>query len=254
LRKSLLLLFILTVFCAASLRADSVDDIIAKNIQAHGGMEKLKALQSIRMSGKMTGPQGMEGQFVFTKKRPNQLRVEFTFQGMTGVQAFDGETAWQVMPFMGVKDPQKMTEEETQSMVEQADFDGPLIDYKSKGNTVELVGDEDVEGTPCQKLKLTLKSGDIRDIYLDKETALELKVTAHIKREGREITADTYFGDYKTTDGLTFPFSIEEKVAGQQGAQYTIEKAEVDVSLDDSIFKMPAAPGQPQSAPTEPGR
>jgi len=234
------LVFTILVF-AIQASAQTVDEVINKNIQAHGGLEKLKAAKSVKMTGKMILPGGVEAPIVYEKKRPSSIRIEFVIQGLTGIQAYDGQTAWQVMPFQGIKDAQKMSEEDAKDLTEEADFDGPLVDYKAKGNTVELVGKEDLEGSPAYKLKLTLKSGDVRYLYIDAENWLELKQTSIIKREGKEASVDTFLSDYKPVNGLVFAHSIEVKAGGQAGPQYVVDKIEMDSALDDSLFKMPSA-------------
>lgn len=243
-RKILLILAIL--FSGSIVFAQSVDELVKKNIDAHGGMEKIKSVKSVKMSGKMTMAGGLEAPFTFQKKRPDKIKIEFVIQGMTGVQAYDGSTAWTLMPFTGNKDPQKMPEEDRKDIIEQADFDGPLFDYKEKGHVVEYVGKEDVEGTEAHKLKLTLKNGNVRYLYLDPESGLEIKATAMIKREGVEATVDSFFGDYKEVNGILFPFAIEQKIQGQPGPTFSVETLELDVELADSMFVMPAAAPQTQ--------
>src|SRR6266571_4814263 len=125
----------LSLFASMASADPSVDEIIAKNVQARGGMDKLKAVNSMRLHGIMV-----------MQKRPKMTRTEFTIQGMTGMQVYDGKNAWMVMPFMGKKDPEMMPAEQAQMLDEQADMDGPLVDYKAKGNKVELLGKEQVEG------------------------------------------------------------------------------------------------------------
>jgi outer membrane lipoprotein-sorting protein len=250
-RKLLLLLVMCTLsFCTLAF-AQTADELINKNIQAHGGLEKLKAIKSVKMTGKMSMEGGLEAPFIFQKKRPDKIRIEFTIQGLTGIQAYDGSTAWQLMPFMGSKDPQKMPEDDKKDIIEQADFDGPLVDYKAKGNTIEYVGKEDVEGTETHKLKVTLKNGDVRYLFLDPETGLELKATAMIKREGVEATVDSFFGDYKEVNGVIFPFAIEQKMAGKPGPQFSVQNVELDVDLADSMFVMPEAAAQTQPSQQE---
>ena len=114
------------------------------------------------------------------------------------------------------------------------------VDYKDKGHTVELIGKEDMEGTPVYKLKLTFKSGSVRTIYLDAENYLELRVTAKRKTPGGELEVDQYLGNYKAINGIVSAFSIETKVKGQTVNQVTIDKLEYDVAIDDAVFKMPA--------------
>jgi outer membrane lipoprotein-sorting protein len=250
-------LSLLTVFCLfvwnLPIFAQNVEEIVNKNIEARGGMEKLKALKSMKFTGKMTMPmqQGLQGPIVVYSKRPNYIRVEFTIQGMTGVQAYDGQTPWMIMPFMGSKDPQKMSADDAKDIIEQADFDGPLVDYKGKGNTVELIGKEDMEGTPVYKLKVTLKSGESRYFFLDAENYLDLKITRTTKREGNELTVDTFLGDYKEVNGLMVPYSVEARIGDKVANQLAWDSVEFEVPIDDSIFKMPPVESpQSQTAPS----
>ncbi len=244
-RKLFVLLTAIVLFSSVQIFAQTADELINKNIQAHGGMDKLKAMKSIKMTGKINLGQGMEAPFVYEKKRPDKIRIEFLVQGMNNIQAYDGSTAWAQAPITGSKDAQKMNAEDTQDMIEQADFDGPLVDYKAKGNNVEYIGKEDVEGTSAHKMKVTLKNGQVRYLYVDPESGLEIKSTAVIKREGVETSVDTFFGDYKEVNGLIFPFSVEQRVK-DHSTQFMVEKVEVDANLDDTIFQMPAATPQKQ--------
>jgi outer membrane lipoprotein-sorting protein len=239
-RRNLILLFAFTLLLTVAASAQTVDDIIKKSIEARGGLQKVKAIKSLKLTGKLTvaGP-GIELPITIQQKRPNAFRMDATFQGQSVVQAYDGETGWQVNPFQGVSEPDKLAGEELKDTQEQADIDGALIDYKEKGHTVELVGKEDLEGTPAYKLKLTLKNGDVRTIYIDAATYLELKVTAKRKSPGGEQEIDIYPGNYKPVNGVLFPFSIEQKVAGQTQVHITVDKIEIDAPVDDAVFKMP---------------
>lgn len=231
--------FALVVVLATHSSAQTVDELIKKNIDAHGGIQKLKAVKSIKATGKII-QQGLEIPITLIQKRPANLRMEATFQGKTQVNAYDGESGWKIDPFQGASEPEKVAGDEAKELQEQSDMDGPLVDYKDKGHTVELIGKEDLEGTPVHKLKLTLKNGDVRTIYIDAENYLELRVTSKRKTPGGEIEVDQYFGNYKPVNGIVFPFSLETKVKGETVNQITIDKMEMDVAIDDSLFKMPA--------------
>jgi outer membrane lipoprotein-sorting protein len=239
-RRNLILLFAFTLLLAAAASAQTVDDIIKKSTDARGGVQKVKAIKSLKMTGKLTvaGP-GIELPITIQQKRPNAFRMDATFQGQSVTQAYDGEIGWQVNPFQGVSEPDKMAGDDLKEAQEQADIDGALVDYKEKGHTVELVGKEDLEGTPAYKLKLTLKTGDVRYIYIDAANYLELKVTAKRKSPGGEQEVDIYPSNYKPVNGVLFPFSIEQKVAGQTQVQIAIDKIEIDAPVDDAAFKMP---------------
>ena len=232
------------------LSAQSVDDIIAKNIQARGGMDKLKSIKSIKTTATMTVGPGMEAPGVMVLKRPEMARLEFTIQGLTAVQAYDGSKAWQIMPFMGKKDAELMSGDETKEMEETADLDGPLVDYKTKGNTVELIGKEKIEGTDAYKIKVTLKNGDVQTEYIDADSFLEIKEETKRMVRGTEKEFESSIGDYKEVDGIIFPFAVESGIKGtDQKQKITISKIELNVPADDTIFKMPPpAPPAPAAA------
>jgi outer membrane lipoprotein-sorting protein len=249
------LLFCLPIAIAfqVSAAAQSVDEIVAKNIQAIGGLEKLKSAQTIRMTGKMALSQGMEAPIVIEFKRPNQMRLEFSLQGLTGVQAYNGKTGWQIMPFGGKKDPEPMGEDDVKEAAEQADFEGPLVDYKAKGNKVELVGKEKVEGTDTYKLKVTLKNGDVQYIYLDADSYLEIRNESKRTIRGSEREIEGSIGDYKNEGGLILPHSFEQGAKGSQEKQkVTIEKVEINPPIDDSRFKMPEVKTAPNAGEKQP--
>ena len=222
------------------LSAQTVDEIIAKNVQARGGADKLKSVQSIKSTATMTMGPGMEAPGVLIQKRPGYARLEFTVQGLTAVQAYDGKNAWQIMPFMGKKDPELMSADEAKEVEETADLDGPLVDYKSKGHQAELLGKEKVEGTDAYKIKLTLKNGDVQTIYIDADSFLEIKEETKRMVRGTEQVIESSIGDYKEVNGIIFPFAMENGVKGSAEKQkLTITKVELNVPADDSIFKMP---------------
>ena len=241
------------VLLTPMLSAQTVDEIIAKNVQARGGMDKIKSVQTIRSTGTMTMGPGMEAPGSLIQKRPDMARLEFTVQGLTAIQAYDGKDAWQIMPFMGKKDPEAMSADDKKDMEENADIDGPLVDYKSKGNKVELLGKDKLEGTDAYKLKVTLKNGDVITMYLDADSFLEIKEEVKRTVRGTEQEVESSLGDYKEVNGLMFPFAMENGIKGsQQKEKLTLSKIELNVPVDDAIFKMPAAPAAPATKPEEP--
>jgi outer membrane lipoprotein-sorting protein len=250
-----LLLGALGTLGAAALSAQTVDELIAKNIAARGGREKLKSVQSMRITGKMVMGQGMEAPFTMEMSRPHNVRRDFTFQGMTGSMAYDGKSGWQVMPFMGKKDPEPMSADDLKEIQEEADLDGPLFDYKDKGNQVEYLGKADVEGSPAHKLKLTLKNGDMTTIYLDADSYLEIKEEAKRNMRGQMMDMEETIGNYKQVEGLTVPFTMDQKIKGAPSGQtLTFDKIELNVKVDADRFAMPAVKKEPAPAtpPTPP--
>jgi outer membrane lipoprotein-sorting protein len=219
--------------------AQTVDEVIAKNIQAHGGLEKLKTVQSLRTTAKYS--QGsFRVDFRQENKRPEKVREEYIIQGLAQIQAYDGKTGWQISPFGGRKDPELMSPDDTKSLIVDADLDGPLVNYKDKGHKAELVGHDSVEGTDCFKIKLNMKNGDVRYYYLDADSFLELKLEIQTTIRGALQESELYYGDYEQVGGIYYPFAIEQAQKGSASrAQITIAKIEQNVSVDDAHFTMP---------------
>lgn len=236
---------------AAALR---VDEVIAKNLEARGGKDKIGAVQSARLTGRMTmsGPdgEGMEAPLIVVWKRPNMVRMELTLQGMTGVQAYDGKNGWAVMPFLGKQDPEPMAADELKDVADMGDLlEGPLYDYAAKGHQVELVGQENVEATPAYKLELTKKNGDVLTVFLDTETFLEIKIDSKSSRRGQELELESSQGDYQEVGDILFAHSMELRVKGAPGGStVTIDKIELDVELPDTHFAMPEMKAEPKPA------
>jgi outer membrane lipoprotein-sorting protein len=226
-----------------SLSAQTVDEVIAKYHEAAGGLDKFKAVHSMRVTGRMTLGQGMEAPFTRITKRPKSVRVDFTLQGMTGSQGYDGTTAWMFMPFMGQTAAELMPPDIAKSMEEEADFDGPLVDYKARGIQVELMGQEPVEGTNTFKLKVTLTTGNVTYYYLDAEYYLPLRTESKRTMQGQEMNIVTTLGDYKLEGGLMVPHSIQVSGQGPGVQGFVIEKVEINPVVNDADFKMPPKPG-----------
>ncbi|MBI4544981.1 MAG: hypothetical protein HY703_07300 [Gemmatimonadetes bacterium] len=223
----------------------SLQDVLGKYYQAVGGLENWKAVHSMRLAGKMSFGQGFEAPITITAKRPAMARVEFTIQGMTGIQAFDGQTAWMLLPFMGKSEAELMPPDEAKAMEEQSEFDSPLIDYQEKGHQLELLGLEEVEGTPAYKIRITLRNGNIRYYYLDAGAFLPIKTEGKRVFQGVERDFEGIISDYKDIGGgLLLPHSLENRIQGAPAGQViTLEKIELNPAVEDSIFKMPARKG-----------
>ncbi len=237
----------------APLRAQTADSIVARFIRGIGGMEHIQAVNTVRMTGRTIAGGGLEVAIVQEAKRPNKVRAEFSLQGMTGITAYDGQNGWKIMPFEGKKDAEALGEDELKSIVEEADIDGPLVNYQQKNNRVEFLGTDQVEGTDVYKLKVTLPSGDYRIYFLDSESYIPIKMERHNFIRGTEQVMESVFGNYQTVSGLLLPFSVEARQPGNpQGQKVTFDRIEINVPIDDSQFTRPAAPA-PTAPPQQPG-
>jgi hypothetical protein len=249
----LIISLICTVFIAATAFAQdksqpTVDQLVAKNIEAKGGAAALHDLQTLRLSGKMLVQEGqIQFDFAQVKKRPDDVRTEASLQGMTQIEAYDGKDGWRVSPFFGRRDPERMSADDVKALVEDAELDGPLVDWQAKGNAVEYLGTEDVDGTPAHKLKVTRKNGDVSFVYLDPDHFMEIRVLTQRTRHGAHEEVETDLGDYEKVGGVFVPTSIEFGGKGAPDKQrIIIDKAEANVPVDDTIFQFPGQISLPQ--------
>lgn len=223
--------------------SQTAEELVSKNLEARGGLDKINAVKTARISGKALTPDGTPVVFRVENKAPNLYRVDFTVAGMTAVQAYDGTTGWQIQPFGGKKDPMLMGEDDLRDLLSEPDFWGPLVDYKAKGSTIEYLGKDLVDGDDTLRLKITLKNGDIVYSYLDPDTYLEIRreIQMFIRGSMREKYID--FGSYKPVAGVMFPFSQTEGKKDDPNNYITlsVDKVEVNMPLDNTEFAVPAS-------------
>jgi hypothetical protein len=228
--------------CGAFCYAQTADELIAKNIEARGGMEKMKAIKTLRVTAKFEGGGGFTAAVGQENQRPDLVRETFSLQGMTAVQAYDGATGWQIQPFGGKKDPELMGEDDLRDLLLDADFDGPLVDYKEKGSTVEYLGHDVVDGDDALRLKVTLKNGDIIYDFLDPDTFIEIRkeIQQFVRGSVRERVVG--LGSYKPVAGVMYPFSISSGPKNNPEAQTTtVQKMEANVTIEPADFNLPAS-------------
>jgi hypothetical protein len=230
------------VFWSVALSAQTVDELISRMIVARGGIEKMKALQTRRETGTISFGPDTEGPFTAELARPNKLRVEVHLPNANVVQAFDGKSGWQNMP--GSDQAAIMDQAQTRAMSEQADFDGPLIDYKQKGNVVEQVGVGDLEGHKTYRLRVTLANGDVHYWELDAESYLPVRWRGNRTANGVETPIESVFTDFRDVNGVKYPFTIESFIEGKLVQQMKIASREANVKIEDARF---AIPGQQPS-------
>ena len=219
---------------ATAASAQNVDELVAKNIDAKGGLARLRAVQTVKQASKMT-MQGMQAILTVYAKRPSLLRQEVTIDDQLVVSAFDGVTPWMVNPLVGSQKPMIISGPQADMIREQSSFDGPLVDYKAKGYTVELVGRETVDQVEAFHLRLKAPSGLVMHLYLDAKTGLDLKLGSETEA-GR---MEQVFSDYRNVQGIKIPFTIRTLINGVPQSEVTVESVEFNVTIDDAIFRMP---------------
>jgi hypothetical protein len=243
--------FLLAVVLFAPLlsSAQTADEIVAKALQARGGADKLKSIKSMRITGSVA-IQGESMAFVQLQKRPNKLRRDLTIQGVSLSRGFDGQNGWEKAPVQGSSEGavSVLKGQELDELRTEADFDGTLMGYKEKGYKIELTGKEAVDGKDAYRLKVTLKDGVVRNIFVDAASFLEVKVAGTTQREGVTTDFELILSDYRNVNGIMFPFSFEDRQAsgGAANQKLSLEKVEFNIAIDDSTFALPAAASAPK--------
>ena len=250
--------------------------VVAGNVTARGGLEAWRAVKTMTMSGQMDAgkvrsddairaamaprlaggasrtafsarPKNKDQQgkavqlpFVMEMERPRKMRLELVFQGQTAIQVYDGSQGWKLRPFLNRHEVESFTSDELRLAAEQQDLDGPLIDYDRKGSRVELEGTEPVEGRDAYKLKVTLTNGQVRHVWVDKESYLDVKIDGTRKLDGKLRPTSTYLRDYQSVNGLMIPFVMETSVEGVSGSHRIVaEKVAVNDPIDATRFGKP---------------
>lgn len=229
----------------------TAEQLVAKNLEARGGRAAIEAIKTLKSEGSyVVGGGNIVLALTTYQKAPDKSRLEATLQGLTLVNAWDGRDAWQIMPFQGRLEPERMSAEDAKSLAESAPIGGLLISAEQLGGTLSYLGTEDIDGTEAHKLKLTLDNGDVAYIYLDPDHFLEIRTVWQRQLRGATVKSTTDFGDYEKVAGVYFPFSSHtEQGDGIMGTQQiTIDSMQANVSLDDSMFTFPAAASEPAAA------
>jgi hypothetical protein len=248
-------LFLLTAFplLAATLAAQTADEIVSHYVAARGGIDKIKAVKSERVSGTISFGPDADGPFFVERERPLKMHMEINLNGQTLIRTYDGKSSgWTFNPFTPNPSVQPMTEADLRNIFDEADFDGPFVDYQEKGNLIELIHKEEVQGKPAYKVKLTNKLGDISFFYFDASTFLLLKWEGARKVADKDVPWESFFHEFREINGLKYPFLIESDSPGtDQTQRITAEKIEVNIPLDESRFGKPEPPKLPTPPPAD---
>lgn len=227
----------------APVGAMTADELIAKNLDARGGVDKIKAVDALRTTGRMVFAQGdfsIELGYNSVVGAGAGCRTEVSLQGLTAITAYDGKTGWNVSPFQGRRDPERMAADDAKALEYCADLDGPLVDWQAKGHKVEYQGTEDVDGTEAHKLKVTLANGNVQTMYFDPDYFLEIRTLSQTTVRGVKQEQETDVGNYELIAGVYMPFSIESgPKGGPKSQKIEIEKIEAGVEVDASQFAFP---------------
>lgn len=221
----------------------SAEQVVERNIKARGGLKAWQQIQTLAFSGKMDagGKDNVQLPFEMKIKRAHKSRLEIQFQDQTAVQVYDGTTGWKLRPFLGRKDAEPFTAIEQQQAAAADELDGALMDYAKKGTKITLDGNEVVEGKDAYRLKLKLKDGSERRVWVDAKSFLEVKIDGQPRiLDGKPHKVAVFYRDYKTDEGLLVPHVLETVVEGvKETHKMSIETVAVNKPIDDALFAKP---------------
>lgn len=230
-----------TCLMSGQAAAQSLDDIIGMNLKSKGGLEKIRATSTVKMTGQVSAKDDPAGESMtaattMMAKRPNMMRREQVVNGERMVSAFDGTTLWMSR---GEMPPQQAPGPQAAYARQDAEFDSVFVDYKAKGHAIALVGREKRGGADVFHLKVTKKGGPPQDYYLDASTGLEQAISMTLQGGPTPMVVVTELGDYREVDGRMMPFSIRQRVNGVVSASTKIDTVEFNVPIGDETFRMP---------------
>ncbi len=234
------LLFTPLAASAATAPLPRVDQLIARNIDARGGMQKIRAIQSLRSSGHiLIGPLAL----ALTIENPrNAFRSDTSINGTTKTEAFDGSRGWVVDPFIKGPDAkvEPMSVEQLKQTELQMDFDGPLVDYRKKGSRISLAGVRTFHGVETYALKIALKNGDVLTMLIDTMHYMEIGDINNAVSQDKTVEVETTLGDYRAVNGVLFPFDLVIKPMGQpDGLHIKLDDVRANTPIDRARFAMP---------------
>lgn len=211
--------------------AQNADEVISKYINAKGGADNLRKIESLVMKGNLN-INGMMIPVTITSVNNTGMRVDFTFNGMSGYNIITKDAGWDFNPFMGQTKAEPMTSEDVKSKQDALDVRDDLLDYASKGTAVDYMGTEDVEGTECHKLQLTLKGGKQKTYFIDTDGYMLVKSSEKATVNGQEAETNTMYSNYKMVGDVLFAHNI----AADMGP-IEMESIEINPTIDSNLFK-----------------
>jgi outer membrane lipoprotein-sorting protein len=245
----------LLAFVGSTSYAQTADEIVARYVAARGGLERIRSVASMRMTGTISSGPGEKGPLRLEVKRPGRMRVEMVVQGATLIQATDGTTAWVISPMLDPGSAFILPPEEARGLKEQADIEGPLVDWKAKGNQVELLAREKRPGGEAFRLKVRLKSGEVRYVAIDAATYRQVAEEGERPSPRGPVTIETRLSDHRVVDGLLIPFVLDIGMKGgeeDEQQKVVFSKVEVNVAIDDARFATPAGARRAPRPPDRP--
>lgn len=233
------LLFALFTFTTLAANAQTADEVIQKYSAALGGLDAFNKVTSAKMTGTFT-QQTMDMPVVTQIINNKAARTDIEVMGYKIINVYNNGTGWNQNHFAGIETPTELTGAELRDAKAQASLVNHLMDYKNRGHKVEIApAQEDVEGVKCYKISLTNKDdGKITYYYISANDYMLIKSVTSRELQGQDVDVETFYSDFKEFNGLKFSMTKIQKIMGQEFAVIKYTSIELNVKIDESIFKM----------------
>jgi hypothetical protein len=226
--------FIAALVAVSVLNAQSLDEIV-KKYNTVNRQDILDKVNTIKVTGKVSA-MGMELPLSMYMKKPNKIKMVYSFQGQEMIQVFDGEKGYMVNPMMGSTDPVELTGDQLTQLQDNNSFNNQVAEYFKAGK-LTLEGEEAVNGKPAFKMKAIVGTMPVY-LFVDKESYMMVKTKATVEQMGTSVEMDSYMTDYTDVKGVIMPKKVTQMANGMEAAVVTFETIEVDVPIEDSVFKI----------------
>jgi len=229
-----ILLITTCLLTAIVINAQSLEEIV-KNYSAANKLDQLSGKQTIKITASMS-MMGMDMPMEMWMKKPNKIKTVTNMGGQEMIQVFDGEKGYAVNPMAGSMEPVEMTADQVKEIQRNNVFHNYLDSYLKEGK-LTLEGEDNVNGKPAYKIKAVLEGGNTANLFIDKSTYLLLKTATEISQGGMAMTLEAIPSDYTDNNGVFLPMKTTTTVSGMEIIT-TFNKVEVDIPIDDSVFKI----------------
>jgi hypothetical protein len=220
----------------------SVDDIIARNMEAMGGRRSIEAVQAVEVSLHVSNPK-FEVDGVYRAARPGRMRIDITADGKhVFTEAFDGEKGWQ---WQEGKEQKETGESPTAALRHGVELPGNLFglhELAQRGHRIELSGREKIDGVEYYALRVTLADGYETSLFVDPQTwriTRRRDVRAlHPDIDPLPTTIEVRKSDFRQIAGVWFAFVSEDVdlKTGKVIENTRVQGIKVNPPIDAAIF------------------
>ena len=220
-----------------SVQAQTADEVVEKYSNAMGGLDAFNKINTAKMTGTIT-TSGLTMPMTTQIVQNNAMRTDVNANGKAIINVYNNGKGWKINPLAGILVKTEVTGTELSALKTQTSLVNNLMDYKSRGHQVELLGKEDVDGISCFKIRLTSKDDNKPTLFfINTSDYLLVKSTARKETQGQEYDVETFYTSMKAVDGLQFCMYLIQKIKGQQYLSVKWNKIELGVPVDEKIFE-----------------